>query len=162
VRLEPLGKAHESLTFSWLLDPVLREMFYLRGEPDWAMHQAYFDRVLCDQSQCLFAIVHDGQHVGNCGLKHIDQESGSAEMWIYVGSPQTRGSGIGGAATRQLLEFSFQQLGLSLISLHVAKKNIAALHIYQKNGFVEAAQPGAAWQGREDEVIGMTLRRTLP
>lgn len=160
VRLEPLTKSHAALTFSWLHDPVLQELFFLNAEPDWNLHQVYFDKVLSDRSQHLFAIMRSDEHVGNCGLKHISREFESAEMWIYIGSPQVRGGGVGNLATSLLLSEAFRYSYVNTVFLHVAKSNTIARHVYEKNGFVEVDMFSQEWLARKAEVVCMKVDRS--
>ena len=149
VSLEPLTNKHILKTFSWVSNPAFRSVFLLRGDVTWEGHEAYFSRVLQDPSQKLFAILHNNEHVGNCGYKYLDWTSKTGELWIYIGSPDMRGRGIGLCATKCLIREGVERFGLKKILLHVAKSNESARRMYLRCGFIEAGEAGGEWEGRD-------------
>ena len=160
VSLVPFGQVHVERTFGWISDKALRRQFLLRGDVTWEGHVSYFNRVLADPIQRVFAIFADGCHVGNCGFKNLDLENKKGELWIYLGEPSTRGKGIGLRSTELLIDLGVSTLGLELIYLHVADFNAAARNIYRKLGFVEVPLQSEAtsWADRGCEIIRMELR----
>ncbi|MBU1694408.1 MAG: GNAT family N-acetyltransferase [Verrucomicrobia bacterium] len=161
VALVPFSKDHVAQTFRWVSDPDLRRTFLIRGVPTWEGHLAYSDRVLADSSQKVFAILAAGQHVGNCGFKHLEPAAKRGEQWLYVGDRSWRGRGVGKAAAEVLLQEGFQALGLELIYLHVADFNEPARRLYERLGFVEVPlqDPSGEWQIRGFRMIRMELRK---
>jgi len=159
VSLEPFTESHIHRTFSWVSNPTFRSLFLLRGDVTWEGHVAYFLRVLRDPSQRIYAIFHQAEHVGNCGFKHLDAATRSGEIWIYIGSSEMRGKGIGYRATQLLLCEGVEKLGLEKIHLHVAANNESARKLYLRSGFVEVGEVGEEWQGREAKVLRMVWER---
>lgn len=133
----------------------------IRGEVTWEAHRAYFGRVLADDSQRVFAVMADNRHVGNCGLKNLNQRGTDGELWIYIGEASARGRGIGREATRLLVSMGFSRLGLGKIYLHVADFNLAARNMYRSLGFEEVCldQDGHDWADRGCEIIRMELTK---
>jgi RimJ/RimL family protein N-acetyltransferase len=107
VVLKPFSWEHVKKTYCWVSDPLLRTQFLLRGELSWEGHKTYFRKVLNDPSQLVFAVLTNGQHVGNCGFKNITTYQEEGELWIYLGETETRGKGIGLRATRLLIDEGF-------------------------------------------------------
>ena len=135
----------------------------MRREPTQETHQAYFARVLSDPSQRIYAILNDGVHVGNCGIKNIRAASRSGEIWIYVGANEHRGKHIGSRATQLLCREAFDVHGLRSVCVHVADFNEVALKMYEELGFVTpslGAPDTPEWQGRNCGVRYMELRRS--
>lgn len=148
IRLAPFTDDRVDRTFAWISEPALRRAFLMRGDPTRAGHESYFARVLADPSQRVYAILCDGEHVGNCGFKHIDPCAGEGELWIYIGPRQLRGNGIGDAAVRLLLCEGTEQLGLRRVFAHVAEDNEPARRLYARTGFVRTGTSAAEWDGR--------------
>lgn len=148
IRLTPFTAECVERTFAWVSHQALRRAFLIRGELTRMAHESYFVRVLGDPAQRVYAILCDGEHVGNCGFKHLDSGAGEGELWIYLGEPVVRGKGIGEAATRLLLREGTERLGLRRIYAHVAEDNEPARRLYRRVGFVEAGAGGAEWEGR--------------
>lgn len=155
VCLEPITKEHISKTFAWVSNTHLRTTFLLRGEITWAGHVNYFNNVLADPTQLLYAILYESEHVGNCGFKHLDVVDASAELWIYLGSPEMRGKGIGGEAARLLLKKGVDWFGLKRIQVHVAESNKQALQLYLSLGFVGAGECDPEWTGHGSRILKM-------
>jgi hypothetical protein len=93
VRLVPFSGEFISKTFEWVSDPDLRKNFLMRGELTCEGHNEYFERILSDATQRLFAIYYEECHVGNCGLKNISISNKEGEFWIYIGEHSMRISG---------------------------------------------------------------------
>jgi RimJ/RimL family protein N-acetyltransferase len=116
---------------------------------------------LSDSSQKVYAIYCENEHVGNCGIKNIIAGS-EGELWIYMGSPATRGKGVGTRATKLLVQEGMENMHFHKMYLHVADFNKAAYAMYQNIGFVEVPLVGDAgvWAGRGCNIIGMELTRS--
>ncbi len=149
-------------TFQWIKTPEFQHMFLMRGEPTVETHIAYFKRALKDPMQKVYAILLEGWHIGNCGIKNIKLTEKEGELWIYIGDPELRGMGIGKYATNLLIRNGFELLGLKMIYVHVAEFNKAAIMIYEQLGFVMDEGQGLSgeWQNRNSKVIRMELKRT--
>ncbi|MBJ6724837.1 GNAT family N-acetyltransferase [Geomesophilobacter sediminis] len=156
--LIPFEPRHIDATYDWVTNPQLRHDFLLRGEITPEGHRQYFAKLLTDQTQALYAITFAGTHVGNCGFKHLDPIRRRAELWIYLGSYQHHGKGIGNSATSLLIEKGFGELSLELIYLHVAEFNEKAVALYQRSGFQVTPCDGCLeWGDRSIKILHMEL-----
>lgn len=82
--------------------------------------------------------VHDlasGTAIGICGLDHVNIRNGTAEFSILIGDGSFRGAGYGTEATRLLLAYAFDVLGLNNVWLQVSSNNHGAIRAYEKAGF---------------------------
>lgn len=75
--------------------------------------------------------------IGRCGLGSLDHMHRTAELGIGIGEPDCRGKGYGTEATRLLLDYGFNALGLHNVLLRVCSFNEAAIAVYRKAGFRE-------------------------
>ncbi len=90
----------------------------------------------------------DSRHVGNIYLRDIHWLNRTAEMHIVLGEMESRGKGYGEAATRLVLSYSFEDLNLWRIYLHVLEGNEPALRMYKRCGFeVEGTLREHAYKG---------------
>jgi ribosomal-protein-alanine N-acetyltransferase len=106
---------------------------------------------LLKRSYCTYLVAElDGQVVGSCGMTNICNE-GNIDN-VVVGE-QFRGRGI---ATR-LLESLFElgdEMGVEAYTLEVRVSNAAAIHVYEKLGFVsEGIRPRFYERPTEDAMI---------
>lgn len=156
IHLEELGESHCRQTFAWVSHPYIQKQFSISSPPTWETHQEYFPQMLQGDRKS-FAVIYQGQHVGNCGLKSIVPQD-SAELWIYIGELGLYGKGIGTGATRQLIRFAFEEIKLKRLFLHVDKTNVPARALYAKMGFAAVESLDARWQGRGN-ILQMVLER---
>ena len=88
--------------------------------------------------------------IGNVGLHDIDHDSGTADFGILIGETDAWGRGFGTEATRMMIAYGFDVLGLHNIQLEVYSHNPAALKAYERAGFRRVgARRGARKVGRK-------------
>ena len=75
------------------------------------------------------------KHIGNVKLEPMI-ENNSATLGILIGEPNFRGSGVGFEVIQQIIKFAKSDLGLKKINLGVNVKNLAAINLYSKCGFI--------------------------
>ena len=92
-------------------------------------------------------------HIGNVKLEPIIPRK-SATMGILIGEESWRGKGVGFEAITRVLEFCFIDLGLELVELGVDKKNLKAINLYTRLGFIENTQGSTS-----DESIRMSISK---
>ena len=163
VILVPFMEVHLDLTFQWVRDAEFQRLFLMRGEPTWEKHKAHFETVLNDRTQRVYAVLCDGRHVGNGGIKNIVFGQEEGELWVYVGNSAMRRQGIGKRATGQLIREAFENLKLRTVYVHVARFNDDALNMYAGLGFRRFAGRDIpeVWRDRQQEIIQMRLLRSL-
>jgi RimJ/RimL family protein N-acetyltransferase len=98
---------------------------------------AWFDSNLRSSEPILFTIYERAglRPIGNTDLRSIDYRSRTAEFGIVIGETDARGRGLGTEATRLMLDYAFNALGLGNVMLRVAEFNAAGRRAYEKAGF---------------------------
>ena len=92
----------------------------------------------------------DGQLVGGCGVLMI---AGEGNITNVVVAPEARNQGIGTGMLKHLMEEG-SRAGLTAYTLEVRVSNAAAIHVYEKLGFVsEGIRPGFYEKPTEDAAI---------
>ncbi len=156
--LRPITKSHMLKTYGWISEPEFRKVFMVRGENSWERHVDYFSNLLTDDTQQGYAIYLGDIHVGNCGFKSISKSEKSAELWIYLGSVDARGLGLGGCALALLLKNGINFFNLTSIYVHVAEDNLTAISLYRSNGFFEDGVCSKEWKDRDANMLRMLWR----
>ncbi|MFE3254413.1 GNAT family N-acetyltransferase [Nocardia sp. NPDC059091] len=119
------GSVHEESTEPVPEDPAERER--LR---DWyATRETQPDRL-----DLAIADITTGRCVGEAVLNRWDPGNGSCNFRILIG-PDGQGRGLGTEATRLIVGYGFEKLGLHRISLEVYAFNPRARSAYEKAGF---------------------------
>lgn len=92
----------------------------------------------------------DGCILGGCGVLMI---AGEGNITNVVIAPEARNQGIGTAMLRHLMAEGDRE-GLTAYTLEVRVSNAAAIHVYEKLGFVSAGiRPGFYEKPTEDAII---------
>jgi RimJ/RimL family protein N-acetyltransferase len=75
--------------------------------------------------------------IGNTGFHEVNLAHRQATFGILIGEKECWNQGYGTEATRLMLDYGFNALGLHNIMLHVFSNNPRAVRAYQKAGFRE-------------------------
>jgi len=135
VELLPFSDEHIEKTFTFIQDPVVQNQFSVKKPLDWNTHLSYWNAKLKNNKEVVFAICYYSKHIGNCGLKPLANET-EYEAWIYIGDSSARSLGLGETAFCFLLKHAFEKIKLERIYIFVLDKNIKAISLYKKLGFV--------------------------
>ncbi|MFC0624436.1 GNAT family N-acetyltransferase [Kribbella deserti] len=118
-------------------------------------------RTRADQPDRLdLAIVDNetGECVGEAVLNEWDPDNESCSFRILIG-PTGRGRGLGTEATRLIVGYGFEKLGLHRISLEVYAFNPRARRAYEKAGFVTEGvlRDALLWEGERVDATVMSI-----
>lgn len=138
ITLNPFCEKHLDNTYCWMQDDKLRKDFMLSFLVTKDSHKEWYNKVLRDVTQKIWAIYADQIHVGNVGLKYIDLKNRKAECWIYIGNSSMHGKHVGTYTWRTLFEdYEFVSMGLHKLYSYVAEWNIASQKMFLNAGFIE-------------------------
>jgi RimJ/RimL family protein N-acetyltransferase len=108
-----------------------------------------------------YAVVRlgDGAYLGEAVLNDIDEDNDSASFRIALAGPEVFGRGYGTEATRLVLDYAFDVLGLHRVGLEVFDFNSRALRVYEKCGFVREGvlRDALRWDGEWHDVVQMSV-----
>jgi RimJ/RimL family protein N-acetyltransferase len=106
----------------------------------------------------------DGAYLGEVVLNDLDPENRSMGFRIALAGPHVRGQGYGTEATRAVVAFGLDVVGLHRIELEVHAANARARRVYDKAGFVlEGTRRDALrWDGVYEDVHTMAVLASDP
>ncbi len=169
VGLRPLVYTDREAVQKWLSDPYIIQLTFVVPGPvsapsipfSAAASDNYINMLIADRSRVTFAIVVNGEHVGNVGLKEYSPGKDYSEFFVEIGEAQYRGRGVGKVAIAALMDHALEVLHLSEVRLEVLEFNSVAIHVYEQLGFVKTHRTGWHYdrQGRYWQVWGMTLTK---
>lgn len=99
--------------------------------------EKWFDSHLGEDTRYDAVIEADGVPVGTIGLLGIDRKNSKAEYYIAMGETEYKGKGVAKEASRLILEYGFETLGLNRIYLFTEIENKAAQKLFERVGFVK-------------------------
>jgi RimJ/RimL family protein N-acetyltransferase len=102
------------------------------------MERKWYDKILTSNIPVtVFGIEYSENQklIGITILKEINLINRSAELAIYIGDKDYRGTGISKIATLETIRFGFFKIGLNRIYLKVLEENETAIRLYETSGF---------------------------
>jgi RimJ/RimL family protein N-acetyltransferase len=100
-----------------------------------------------------------GKWAGEVVLNELDVPNESCGFRIALQGPQFYGRGLGSEATRLIIDYGFNVVGVHRIELEVYDFNPRARHVYEKVGFVHEGTKRDAlrWDGEWTDCHCMAL-----
>lgn len=109
-----------------------------------------FLEMLSKEDARYYVAEKEGRILGGCGVLFAADEGNITNVVI---TPEARNQGIGTGMLRHLMKESGQE-GIKAFTLEVRVSNAAAIHVYEKLGFVsEGIRPGFYEKPTEDAMI---------
>jgi RimJ/RimL family protein N-acetyltransferase len=166
IRLEPLAPRHADDAWAALADPEVIRLTGTHATFTREQADAFMASVTARDDRADWAIIRGGDdaYLGEAVLNQLDPGNASANFRIAVSGLANRGRGYGTQATRLVLGYAFETVGLHRVSLEVYSFNPRAQHVYEKCGFrVEGRQREALrWDGKWHDAIVMGILATDP
>lgn len=134
---EPLSLKHHSITYvNWMNDIKVNQ--YLESGGDYTLEALEVFLREQEKKDILFwaiLVKNSKKHIGNIKIDPIDLDANSGEYGIMIGDTNEWGKGYAKEASLTIIDYCFNKLDLSKITLGVLEQNIGALKLYKKMGF---------------------------
>jgi RimJ/RimL family protein N-acetyltransferase len=162
VALGPLRRDLAAHYARWLNDPTVRsglnQMGIATAESQEKWVEDNLERGAKDEPDVVEFTVYDRKDsapVGTAGLLAISHAHGNAEFGIFIG--ERRGQGLGTQATRLVLDYGFNVLGLRNVLLETMEWNAAGLAAYERAGFrrIGVRRGARISRGRPTDIVLM-------
>lgn len=134
-RLRKLQEKDVAEMLAWMHDPKVNCRF--RFDFASMTEEKVLDFVknsFTDENQNFAFVGEDDKYLGTISLKNISSVDKNAEYAI-VTSAAAQGTGAAAAATKEILRYAFETLGLNRVYLNVLVENERANAFYKKCGF---------------------------
>jgi len=136
VSLRAINETDKNIIYNWVSCAELRKMIGTTKAPTPESHEIWFRKKIQDTENKTCAILLDGIPVGLIGTNTIDYNSHNANMYIYIGEKNNRGSGIGTSAVKLFIEYLFKELEIHKITANVFEYNTPSANLFTKCGFI--------------------------
>jgi RimJ/RimL family protein N-acetyltransferase len=160
VTLRVLGAADHAALSALLSEPELLRLTGTHRLPDPDMTYAWVTSRADQQDRLDMAVIEraTGVCVGEAVLNQWDQDNQSCNFRIALAS-EAQGRGLGTEATRLLVGYGFETIGLHRIALEVFTFNPRARRVYEKAGFVAEGvlRESLRWDGRWLDAVIMSV-----
>ena len=132
-----LSKRHISEDYvNWINDPEVNMYLETRGNYTVELLKTYIEEQY--KNEVLFWAIHlkdSNKHIGNIKIDPINIETNSGEYGILMGDKLNWGKGFAKEASIRIIEYCFEEIKLSKITLGVIEDNIKAASLYKNMGF---------------------------
>lgn len=156
-----LSKQHVSSEYvDWINDPEVNMYLETRGNYTLNLLTSYIEEQY--KNEIYFWAIHRKDtkvHIGNIKIDPINIKTKSGEYGILIGDKLSWGKGFAKEATIQILEYCFEELKLSKVTLGVIEDNIKATSLYKNIGFVIDEKKEAV--GTYNNKLSNALRMSL-
>ncbi len=136
---EPLSLRHLSEDYvDWLNNKEVNR--YLESGGDYTLEKLKTFLKEQQNKDILFwaiFIKSSNKHIGNIKIDPINHKNNSGEYGIMMGDSSEWGKGYAKEASLRIIDYCFNELKLSKITLGVIDANRVALKLYKKIGFIE-------------------------
>lgn len=136
--LKPLSLKHLTTTYvDWMNDIDIYKYLETGGNYTLKDLEDYLSQQ--EKNDILFWAIHikeSKKHIGNIKIDPLDYTNNSGEYGIMMGDKTEWGKGYAKEASLKVINFCFNELNLSQVTLGVIQNNINAIKLYEKIGFV--------------------------
>jgi RimJ/RimL family protein N-acetyltransferase len=137
VRLRAVEEEDLATINEGIWDPEVTAHLSIAWPEAVAQTRQYWEWVRTGDSNLLLAVeTLAGEFVGSVGLHGIDARNRHAELGIWIARPHWD-KGYGTDAVRVASRFSFREMNLQRVYLHVYDSNPRGIRAYEKVGFKE-------------------------
>ena len=96
---------------------------------------ALYDRREAEADSLSFAVMLNGEAIGEVCLKHINRAAGECSMSIHLKNDAVKNRGYGTRAERLAVDYAFGALGLVRVRADSIIKNARSQRVLEKAGF---------------------------
>lgn len=166
IRLEPLRSEHFDGYWPMLTDPEGSRLTGTHAQFTVEQVQAWLGGAKDRHDRADWAIVDraDGTVLGEVVLNELDEDNASMAFRISLVGSRVYGRGYGTKATRLVVGYGLDVVGLHRIHLGVYDFNPRAQRVYEKCGFVKegVARDTLHWDGDWHDEVLMSILATDP
>lgn len=135
VELRPIEEEDAAFLAETINDPRVRKSLVMRRPLSEGQEQDWIESTRDDDDIHLLICV-DGDPVGSIGLHQIRHRPGTAEVGYFVAGDH-HGQGYASEATRLLVRYAFDELGLHRVTGRAYATNEGSRRVLEKAGFTE-------------------------
>ena len=141
IYLRPMEDYDTDRIVSWRNKDVVRKNFIYQELFTPESHRKWLKtKIRTGQAvQMIICECGSDRALGSVYIRDIDRVHQKAEYGIFIGEDDARGRGIGTAAARLMIAYSFEKEGLHRLFLRAYADNLQAIRSYEKAGFRKEA-----------------------
>ncbi|MHA1821324.1 MAG: GNAT family N-acetyltransferase [Promethearchaeota archaeon] len=137
VKIHEINLEHKNLYLKWNNNYLVRRYARSNIPATYADVETWFKNEECEYPREIFfelAIADGDIPIGFVGLHSISWHNSKASIGLTIGEPKYWGKGYASDATKLILQYGFNELGLERIRAEIAEVNIGSWRVAEKCG----------------------------
>ena len=136
VRIRKFIREDIPFKVEWINNPLNNKYLHYDLPLEVTKTENWFDNNKDRTDRYDATIVVDNIPVGLIGILGIDYKNKKGEYYITLGNRDYLGKGVAKDASRLILEYAFESIGLNKIYLYTEFDNLGAQKLFEKVGFI--------------------------
>lgn len=137
ISIRKFEKADIPKKVEWINNPENNQFLHYDIPISITGTEKWFDSHVNDTNRFDAVMEADGVPVGTIGLLSIDRKNSKAEYYVAMGETSYKGKGVAKEASRLILQYGFEELGLNRVYLYTEIDNISAQKLFERVGFTK-------------------------
>ena len=121
---------------SWFDDCEVKKFIEYNPNKNLQNLRVNVEKILKEKKVLFYAIFNKKKHIGNLKIEKINLKKSTAYLGILIGDKKWRNKGVGFEIIEKICDYLFNKYKISKFFLGLKRKNIKALNLYKKSGFV--------------------------
>jgi ribosomal-protein-alanine N-acetyltransferase len=135
VTLAPIAPEHLPNYVRWFADPEITRFLARDVVPTLKQEEEWLDRMARSETDVVWGVFQDGEHIGASGIHAIDWRSRRAVTGTVVGERSRWGRGVASESMALRTRYAFEELGLEKLVTQVLEGNTASRRAVEKVGY---------------------------
>ncbi len=122
---------------AWINNPLNNKYLHYDLPLEIEKTEKWFDKNKDRTDRYDATILADNKPVGLIGILEIDSKNKKGEYYVTLGDREYLGKDIAKEASKLVLKYAFESLGLNKVYLYTEYDNIGAQKLFEKVGFIK-------------------------
>lgn len=157
--LRPITKEDTKLVLKLRNADYVKNNFFYRKTIEEEEHLKFYEEK-CEKGLVFYFLVYEkcsGNPIGCVYMQHYDEKRDSIETGLFFSEDAPRKKGYATEAYRLMIEYAFNELGVTLLEANVISTNNASISLHERCGYIETKRATANLYPSGEEVLAITF-----
>lgn len=135
ISVKPFGENDIHNKVEWINNPLNNKYLHYTLPLEYQKTLEWFKKNKDNKNRLDGVIYYKDSPVGLVGLLGIDNTNKKAEYYVCLGEQDAKGKGIAKIASKLLIKYAFEEIGLNKIYLYTEEENVSGQKLFERLGF---------------------------